>query len=338
MITLITGAPGAGKTQLLVALLLELAKGRKIYCDGIPELQIDHEPLDKPDDWPAVVPDGCAVVVDECQRIWRPRGSGSRVPLSIEALETHRHRGLDFFLITQHPNLVDANIRRLVGRHLHLRDTGFFGRWLYEWPECANPETFKSCTNKKKFSLNKKVFGLYKSASLHVKPVRGIPRVAFVLGIALVVLAGLGYFVYRNISGKLAANPLAAAAAASRAASGPGAVAGPSVVPVVPVVPGGGVLPGDPSPGWDLYRTGAATMPAVIGGCWATAGDCWCVTNEARPRIVQPAACVAVALGELQPDPARPVPTPPVVERGGVAPASSGEQGAAAPTSAEHTL
>ena len=42
MITLITGAPGAGKTNALVSLLAELAEGRALYVSGIPDLQVPH--------------------------------------------------------------------------------------------------------------------------------------------------------------------------------------------------------------------------------------------------------------------------------------------------------
>ncbi|MBK6279115.1 MAG: hypothetical protein IPF57_13690 [Gammaproteobacteria bacterium] len=92
MITLITGTPGAGKTAWIVAELLKI-QGRALYVDGIPELQISHEVAGPLDDWMTWAPDGALIVVDECQRIWRPRGTGSKVPESVSALETHRHRG-----------------------------------------------------------------------------------------------------------------------------------------------------------------------------------------------------------------------------------------------------
>ena len=41
---LFTGVPGTGKTAFIVNKLIdEAAKGRKIYCSGIPELQVMHE-------------------------------------------------------------------------------------------------------------------------------------------------------------------------------------------------------------------------------------------------------------------------------------------------------
>ena len=132
MITLITGAPGAGKTAALVDLLTQLGKDRAIYCHGIPELSIDHQELVDPATWPDTVPDGSIVVIDEVQTIWRPSGPGQRIPDHIAKLETHRHRGLDFYIITQGPNLAHSNVRALVGRHIPLRVIGFLGRWCYE--------------------------------------------------------------------------------------------------------------------------------------------------------------------------------------------------------------
>ena len=135
MITLITGTPGSGKTAYAVSLLMEMAGSRPIYADGVPELVIDHQPCPPVSEWtyeaddPAsatgkkisfTFPANSIVVIDECQRVFRPRSSGSKVPPEVAAFETHRHLGIDFILITQHPSLVDGNIRRLVGKHIHL--------------------------------------------------------------------------------------------------------------------------------------------------------------------------------------------------------------------------
>src|SRR5256885_16044190 len=72
--------------------------------------------------WHETVPDGSVIIIDEVQRIWRPSGPGQKIPDMIALLETHRHRGLDFYIITQGPNLIHANVRALIGRHVHLRD------------------------------------------------------------------------------------------------------------------------------------------------------------------------------------------------------------------------
>lgn len=224
MITLITGAPGAGKTAALVSLLAELSKERQIYVNGIPDLKIPHLPLDNPSTWPDSVPDGSIIVIDEVQNSWRPRGPGTKVPPDVQALETHRHRGLDFYIITQGPNLVDTNVRALVGRHIHLRDVGVLGRWWYEWPECAdNCRTgWKNAPLKKRYKLPKKAFDQYTSSSLHIKPIRSFPMMLIVLAVALIGFVVVGYFLYSRIQAKIApsaAPPPVSAPGATEAAA-----------------------------------------------------------------------------------------------------------------------
>lgn len=209
MITLFTGAPGSGKSAACVALLAELAKGRTIYVNGIPDLAIPHEVLDDPTKWQETVPDGSIIVIDEVQRIWRPRGPGQKVPPDIQALETHRHRGIDFYIITQGPRLVDSNIRALTGRHVHLRDVGILGRYWYEWPECADncATGWKNAPIKKRYKLPKHAFSLYKSASVHIKPIRSVPWMLAVMVLALVTTIGVSYKAYSSISAKLGPAP-----------------------------------------------------------------------------------------------------------------------------------
>lgn len=205
MITLITGAPGAGKSAALVDLISKLSKDRAVYSSGIPDFSVAHEVLDKPEAWHESVPDGSIIVIDEAQRIWRPRGPGSKVPPDIAALETHRHRGLDFYLVTQSPRLIDSNVRGLVGRHIHLREIGVLGRWWYEWPEvsdnCAN--SWKTAPFKRRFRLPKSSFSLYKSSSLHVKPIRSFPTMLIVLLAAVLIVGYLAFLAYKSIAPKI---------------------------------------------------------------------------------------------------------------------------------------
>lgn len=204
MITLITGAPGAGKTAALVSMLEGLGKDRAIFAHGIPDLKTPHVALEDPHTWPETVPDGAVVIIDEVQTVWRPSGAGQKIPESIQRLETHRHRGLDFFIITQGPNLVHSNVRALVGRHVHLRDIGVFGRWWYEWPETAdNCRTgWKTAPIKKRYKLPRHIFGQYKSASIHTKPERSFPKILLVLVAALIGAAALAWNAYSSIQAK----------------------------------------------------------------------------------------------------------------------------------------
>lgn len=198
MITMFTGSPGAGKTASLVDFLSKLEGNRPLYVDGLAGLTLPHTVVDA-NEWQTSLPDGAILVVDEAQRVWRPRGSGARVPESVAALETHRHHGIDVFFTTQAPALIDSNVRNLVGRHVHIRDTGIMGRWWYEWPETSTGMQWKTCINKKKISLPKKAFALYKSSSLHVKPVRGVPRILLIVVLLLLLSAAMIYGVIRMV-------------------------------------------------------------------------------------------------------------------------------------------
>lgn len=284
MITLITGAPGTGKSAALVSLLSELAKGRLIYVSGIPDLQIDHQVLGDPTAWPDVVPDGSIVVIDEVQRVWRPRGPGQKVPPDIAALETHRHRGLDFYVVTQAPRLMDSNIRGLVGRHVHLRDLGIIGRWWYEWPECADncATAWRNAPIKKRYRLPKEVFAKYKSASVHVKPIRSVPWMLAVMVVALLVTGLMSWRGYVAISSKL--NPATQAAPVKSldtivAKSVDLGVAAPVGTPydATAFIPRVSNVP-ESAPAYDALRVVVA-MP-VVAGAICSASRCACVTQQ----------------------------------------------------------
>ncbi len=155
MIYLITGVPGSGKTLYAVSTLVKKLLDEKIttktgqdikrrlVTDGIPDLVIPHETMaervepppqvkgepppadpntgDGLHNWWTWCKPGDVLVIDEVQRYWRPRGMGVKPPPEIAMLETHRHLGVDFVIITQNAMLIDQNVRRLVGRHLNVR-------------------------------------------------------------------------------------------------------------------------------------------------------------------------------------------------------------------------
>lgn len=297
MITLITGAPGAGKSAALVDMLLEFGKGRAIYTNGIPDLKIPHLELERVENWMSDVPDGSIVVIDEVQRVWRPRGPGKKVPDDVAKLETHRHRGLDFYIVTQGPNLVDANVRALVGRHVHLRELGILGRWWYEWPECCDQcrTAWRSAPIKKRYKLPKAVFGQYKSASMHIKPVRSIPRSVVLAVVAVIGAAALSFYGYERIRAQVAPSAPAAVAQAPKAGvvGGPAAQSAPPASPKV-VDERTDFLPRVidrpwTAPAYDDLRKVVA-MPAIAGGI-CKGDDCRCYDASAVRLDVSSDAC-----------------------------------------------
>lgn len=224
MITLTTGLPGASKTLYTIAQIKEKAEqeGREVYYHGINDLMLPWIHLDDPKEWDNL-PNGSIIVIDECQTVFRPRGTGSAVPPYIAALETHRHKGYDIFLITQHPMLVDQNIRRLVGQHLHIvRKFGMERSTVHQWGsvhEITQRNLMQA--QKKLYVFCKEHFAFYKSAELHTHK-RKIPKRVFFLAVAPVLVVLLGWYGYNKAAG-LSKKPAeeAAIAAAPGQPSGP---------------------------------------------------------------------------------------------------------------------
>lgn len=310
MITLFTGMPGAGKTAAMVDLLSKLPGDRPIYVHYDPAakrrpdqvvlhegLKLDHQPIHV-NDWPGSLPDDAICIIDEVQDVWRPRGSTAKVPDAIAALETHRHSGIDFYLTTQAPRLVDANVRGLVGRHVHIRDTGWLGRHWYEWPECNDSMTWKTCPVKKSYKLPAKAFELYTSATSHNKAIRTTPA-ALYWAIAFVVLT-LIFGAYalmainkRPVSGELV--PLANSSSGQMTSTGFSPVervkdgAGP-IDDRVDFIPRVSSKP-ESAPAYDHLRV-IKSMPVVTAG-YCVGSDCKCYTDQGSDSGLSSSDCGA---------------------------------------------
>lgn len=283
MITLITGAPGAGKSNALVEMLIELDGKRAIYANGVTDLTLPHIELTDPHKWHESVPDGSAIVIDEVQRIWRSQDR-SKVGPDISGLETHRHRGLDFWIVTQHPSLLHPNVRKLVGRHVHVQDHGILGRKWYEWTECS--DSLRNPIHSRGYKLNKKAQGLYKSASIHIKPVRSIPRVVWVFGLCIPIIGFLAWKVQDRISGVLA--PPKASSVLGAASPGLAAAIGqPPTAAAAVALPGQGVYAAPTEP--------AAPAAPTILGCVSMGKRCECLRDDHKVATVELSYCEMTA-------------------------------------------
>lgn len=214
MITLITGGPGLGKTALAIDLIQKEYAGRTLFSN-VRGLTIEHAELPKVEEWTKqstnvqgveeyefTFPAGSIIIIDECQRFFPPRVSGSKVPPALRAFETHRHTGVDFILITQGTRLIDVHLRSLVkgGRHIFLHQA-FLSRYRYERNECIDEDdrSSRALAARRKYKLPKHVFNLYKSSELHTKPPRSkLPLQAYVLGIAVIALIAVGARIYQR--------------------------------------------------------------------------------------------------------------------------------------------
>lgn len=303
MITLITGTPGAGKTLYAITKLLRdlvgsVVKGtddagnptetKRVIYTNINGLLLDHEKIDGSNtgglaNWHEWAKPGSVICFDEVQREWPPRPNGSKVPDFISALETHRHMGVDFIILTQNPMLLDQNVRALVGRHVHIRRMGGVGVAVaYEWDHCSRQLLFSKSLKKAPFKYDKSVFKLYKSAELHTKPKTSVPTLVWVVLAAVLAMA---YFVPAAIDRVAAKGDKSKEQQAAQAVQHPqGTVQKSSVppggydasafVPVVSNVPGS-------APAYDALRIVTA-IPRVIGGfCRGQGDDCTCFTQQA---------------------------------------------------------
>lgn len=308
MITLITGTPGAGKTSWVVAELEKLSRvdSRAVYTHGIPDLLLPHLDSEDVQDWHNWLPDGALLVIDEVQSVWRPRKSGSIVPASVQALETHRHRGIDLWLITQAPQLVDANVRRLISRHVHLRATAL-GRYQYEWAECHERIEDTSKAARRRYKLPKHIFGLYKSASVHTKIKRRLPTAVYVLGAVLLVAGVLGFRVYNRADQLMKPKELMAIAREPAGSAGPAGGAAslrPIAAPVkstvdysaAAFVPRNPVYP-ESAPVYDNVARVAA-VPHVAG-CISSATRCQCYTQQVTKIVMSDKICRDYVAGRI---------------------------------------
>lgn len=302
MITLFTGMPGAGKTASMLDLLMQVMGDRPIYVHYDPSakkrpdqvvlaesLRIPHEKINA-NDWTTQLPDGAILLIDEVQDVWRPRGPGAKVPDAIAALETHRHAGIDFFLTTQAPRLVDANVRSLVNRHVHIRDTGWLGRHWYEWPETNEGLNWKACPVKKRYKLPKKVFEVYQSATIHTAQVRTTPIVFYVAGGAVLLAVGLGLYAAKKIASRNDVPPVPPASMAAeglQVKSSKGGTAGP-IDDRVDWTPRSSSRP-ESAPAYDSLRVVVA-MPVVVGG-YCQGDRCVCMDQQGRDSRLTSTEC-----------------------------------------------
>lgn len=176
---LITGVPGAGKTLNTIKFLHNktLENGewsdRTVYYFNVADLQIDswvELTEEEARNW-YELPDGSIILIDECQQIYPPKGWEQEAEKGISKLDTHRHHGFDLFFVTQHPKLLHAKVRRMVGEHWHFdRKFGQSKSTRYQWSKCQDaPNDYgpKQEAVKETITFDKSVFDLYKSAEIH---------------------------------------------------------------------------------------------------------------------------------------------------------------------------
>ena len=297
MITVITGTPGAGKTLYAISKLLlpligthvsvtdedgVITKHPRVIYTNIRGLLIDHELIDAGDnqglrDWHKWAKPGAVIVFDEYQKAWPPRANGSKVPDEIQALDTHRHMGVDFILITQNVINTDRHVHGLVGRHLHVRRMANLHLCIvYEWDHCSRQLLYAKSLTKEPWRYSKKVFKLYRSADAHTKQPRKIPGLVWFV---LAGFCGMAYFgptAYGRLQDRITGNQPQTAAVAQSAPL----IAKPTAAsaPDEKVSSGGGVATSEPK-------------KPVMAGCVRSKTRCSCYDETGKLFANEPGAC-----------------------------------------------
>lgn len=195
-IMLRTGLPGAGKTLFTLDEVDQLAKREPdcaVYYNGIPDLRVPGWiELDDATQW-HTLPQKSILIIDEAQRVFRPRHTGSTVPEHVAKLETIRHQGIRLFVITQHPKLIDPNVRRLCGDHRHyVRMFGSTAVNSHSWAEVnEDPDKSRADSMQKPLVHPKHVYGWYKSAEVHTVKRKVPVRLVLALFIPVLVAAAI---------------------------------------------------------------------------------------------------------------------------------------------------
>jgi len=300
---LVTGLPGHGKTLYALQWVEAWAtrEGRAVFHNGINGLTLNWQQW-KAEDWQELEP-GSIVVLDECQAAFPVRGRGQPAPW-IEELAKHRHRGIDFVLITQNPMLMDSFVRRLVDRHFHIvRKFGTHFATVYEYPNGVreNVATSREGGIRHEWKYPTDVFNWYKSAELHTVKRRVPARVFVLLAIPFVFIA-LAWVAYSRLN--------ADSVAERTGAPGPGRAAS-AAPPADPARPGGGqqltaaqyVAHHQPRVAGLAYTAPAydgVTVPVEApypAACIASASRCQCYTQQGTRLSVAAELCAQIADG-----------------------------------------
>lgn len=166
---------------------------RTIYSN-IKALKIDYVRANVYD-W-RECPDGSIIVIDEVQLV-EPYSNTKVKDEIVMELTTHRHRGFDFYFITQASSLLHPTIKELIGCHFHI--TRPYGRTpkIYRFGSCRQyPNTLVNklnCEAKFDFKPQQRIFKLYKSTTIDTHKPR-YPK--GLIGWGLFILAACCLFLY----------------------------------------------------------------------------------------------------------------------------------------------
>lgn len=230
---------------------------------------------------------GALVIIDESHIHFPQRASGKAPPPYVEALNVHRHQGLDFWFVTQRPSFLDPFIRGLCSRHIHIAPNPFSltgARNRYEWVEYQESvnRTSKMLAAKSSYKPSPAAFPLYASATVHTRLDQSMPTILKLFIVACVALVVAGYMAVQRVNAHLHSSE--SQAAVVPAALPPLPVAAASAVPVAAAVPSpsGAVVP---------VLLAQPTKAVVLGVCLASSSRCQCYTRGGAAVVLDEVTC-----------------------------------------------
>lgn len=174
---------------------------RTIYTN-IRSLKIDYV-RSMEYDW-RTCPDGSIIVIDEVQNVEPYQNIKDKNDPIIKDLTVHRHRGFDFYFITQYPSLLHPTVAVIIGVHFHLTVPYGLKTKVYQFGSIrAYPNTMANkfnCENKFYFSPPDRLFKLYKSTTINTHQKR-IPYKQL-MGFGVLTLAASSIFAYGLMGAK----------------------------------------------------------------------------------------------------------------------------------------
>ncbi|MBR9827161.1 MAG: AAA family ATPase [Oceanospirillales bacterium] len=209
MLFLFTGQPGSQKTANMINFVMSDSQfsNRPVYYYNIKEctvpdwVEITEEQVKE---W-YTLPEGSVLLIDEAQRIFRP--TRSTVPDStVTELETHRHHGFDIIMTTQHPMLINSDVRRQVQQHRHYKKPYGLRTACHVWEKCvSDPEAQTNVKEADKLSgkVPQSVFQLYKSTVLDTHKKKRIPKMLYVFIALVFFVVGMGLYLLNDFSNRM---------------------------------------------------------------------------------------------------------------------------------------
>ncbi len=148
-------------------------------------------------DW-RKAPDGSIIVIDEIQLVEPFKQTKNKDEPIIQDLTIHRHRGFDFYFITQSANLLHVQLKDLIGLHWHITVPWGWVSKVYQYGSYRqNPNAVSikmSAERRFNFSPPVRLFKLYKSTTINTHQKR-IPYKPIILFLTVIFFA-IGAFIW----------------------------------------------------------------------------------------------------------------------------------------------